>query len=61
MTFVSFLVIPVWAQKHCGQNMEYACLEDSAIMGGQVGVLIQGLLTSYTQDDGSRTVYGTQS
>lgn len=41
MAFVSFLVIPVWAQKHCGQNMKCACLEDSATKGGQVRFLMQ--------------------
>lgn len=45
MMFVSFLAIPVGAQKRCGQNMQCACLEDSAIMGGQVGGVMLSFLS----------------
>lgn len=50
MVFVSFLVIPVWAQKLWTEHVDRSVLvvlEDSATMGGQVEFLIQVFLTSY--------------
>lgn len=57
MAFVSFLVIPVWAQKHCGQNMKCACPEDSAAKGSQGRFLMQ--VSSFLHIRKTRRTHGS--